>query len=344
MEISSNEDLFCPVEPGHFRAHFAGKGSKLRCCRFSFSQNVSPFFGKAKIDAPTDDPVFAFSFANQVIVVLLNVTNLARIKVHIDFGTKQELEMIGEPERLATIDSVTAKAIASQTGKFSLYSQKHSPSFIEIVTVNENRFKLPYDPELTVKDLKLLTLCFSLHRKLQSTSVFHLFFLGLELTNDFVKLSEIPRFAANSVIHVAHNRGNAPDARFYSRHEENIKNIEILLRNASECNKFSKKNINNRQRERFSEPPLDAEVNESFRTFGDLTERIGELMVSYSTQLNRLADVLDKDERMCPRSRKYQEAKFVIENTLDTARYTGPMMKNFSSVRVDITNNRFNSN
>jgi len=54
--------------------------------------------------------------------------------------------------------------------------------------------------------------------------------------------------------------------------------------------------------------------------------------------------VLDKDERMCPRSRKYQEAKFVIENTLDTARYTGPMMKNFSSVRVDITNNRFNSN
>lgn len=193
-------------------------------------------------------------------------------------------------------------------------------------------------------DLKLLTLCFSLHRKLPSSSVFHLFYLGLELVNDFQKLSQIPRFAPRSVIHVSHNRGNFPGARPYSRHEENIKNIEILLRNAQECNRFSKKNINSRQRERFSEPPLGTEINESFQTFGDLSERIGELMVSYSTQLNRLADVLSKDERMCPRSRKYEEAKFVIENTLDTARYTGPMMKNFSSVRVDITNNRFNSN
>merc|ERR1712210_314379 len=214
--------------------------------------------------------------------------------------------------------------IAAQTGKFSLYSTKCSPSFFELVTVNDNRFRLPYDAQLTVKDLKLLTLCFSLHRKLPSSSVFHLFYLGVELVNDFQRLCQIPRFAPRSVIHVAHNRGHGSGARAYSRHEENIKNIEILLRNAQECNRFAKKNINSRQRERFSEPAFGAEIDESFQTFGDLSERIGELM--------------------CPRSRKYEEAKFVIENTLDTARYTGPMMKNFSSVRVDITNNRFNSN
>jgi len=252
--------------------------------------------------------------------------------------------MISDPELIPTIEYEKANAIASQTGKFSLYSTKCSPSFFELVTVNDNRFRLPYDPQLTVKDLKLLTLCFSLHRKLPSSSVFHLFYLGVELVNDFHKLSQIPRFAPRSVIHVAHNRGHGSGARAYSRHEENIKNIEILLRNAQECNRFAKKNINSRQRERFSDPAFEAEIDESFQTFGDLSERIGELMVSYSTQLNRLADVLSKDERMCPRSRKYEEAKFVIENTLDTARYTGPMMKNFSSVRVDITNNRFNSN
>jgi len=66
-------------------------------------------------------------------------------------------------------------------------------------------------------------------------------------------------------------------------------------------------------------------------------------MVSYSSQLNRLADVLAKDERMNPNSRKYEEAKQIIQNNLDTAKYAGPMMKNLSSIKVDITNNRLST-
>lgn len=292
--------------------------------------------------APEADPVFVFKAAlNQLIVVLLNISNHAQVNFDIDLGCKQEVEVVGEPERLATIDSITAKDIACQPPKSSLYSEKNTSSFFEMVTVSDNRFKLPYDPELTVKDLKLLTLCFNFHRRFQFNDAIHLFFLATELTNDFQKLSEIPRFGLNSVIHIAHSGGRAP-IQFDSPYLANFNNIEILLRNANECNKFAKKNTNARERERFSEPSFDVEINESFGAFGDLTERIGQLMVSYSTQLNRLADVLDKDERMSPNSRKYDEAKQIIQNNLDTARYAGPMMKNFSSVRVDITNNRLN--
>lgn len=192
-------------------------------------------------------------------------------------------------------------------------------------------------------DLKLLILCFNLHRRLEINDAIHLFFLASELTNHFQKLSDIPRFAPNSVIHIAHSGGRAPGIQFNSPYLQNIYNIEILLRNANECNKFAKKNTDARERERFSEPSFDVEINESFQSFGDLTERIGQLMVSYSSQLNRLADVLGKDERMNPNSRKYEEAKHIIQNNLDTAKYAGPMMKNLSSVRVDITNNRLNS-
>jgi len=308
--------------------------------------------------APEADPVFVFKAAlNQLIVVLLNISNHAQVNVDIDLGCKQEVEVVGEPERLATIDSITAKDIACQPPKSSLYSEKNTSSFFEMVTVSDNRFKLPYDPELTVKgynfqnrievntflDLKLLTLCFNFHRRFQFNDAIHLFFLATELTNDFQKLSAIPRFGPNSVIHIALSGGRAPGIQFDSPYLANFNNIEILLRNANECNKFAKKNTNARERERFSEPSFDVEINESFGAFGDITERIGQLMVSYSTQLNRLADVLDKDERMSPNYRKYDEAKQIIQNNLDTARYAGPMMKNFSSVRVDITNNRLNS-
>ena len=322
------------------------------------SEDISSFSDSAMVVAPEADPVFVFKAAlNQLIVVLLNISNHAQVNVDIDLGCKQEVEVVGEPERLATIDSITAKDIACQPPKSSLYSEKNTSSFFEMVTVSDKRFKLPYDPELTVKgynfqnrievntflDLKLLTLCFNFHRRFQFNDAIHLFFLATELTNDFQKLSAIPRFGPNSVIHIALSGGRAPGIQFDSPYLANFNNIEILLRNANECNKFAKKNTNARERERFSEPSFDVEINESFGAFGDITERIGQLMVSYSTQLNRLADVLDKDERMSPNYRKYDEAKQIIQNNLDTARYAGPMMKNFSSVRVDITNNRLNS-
>ena len=124
---------------------------------------------------------------------------------------------------------------------------------------------------------------------------------------------------------------------------ENLNNMEILLRNANECNNFAKRNQNALERDRFSEPVFGTELNDSFPVFGDITERIGELMVSYSTQLNRLADVLDKDERLVQNTQKYDETKQIIQNNLDTARYAGPLMKNLTSVRVCLTNNRLNA-
>jgi hypothetical protein len=179
-----------------------------------------------------------------------------------------------------------------------------------------------------------------LHQKLPLTSVINLIYLGIELVNDFQKLSQINRFSPNSVIHITHNRGGV---RVYSSHEENIKNIDILLRNAEECNKYAKRNIDSRERQRFSNPSHGAEIDETFQTFGDLTERIGNLMVSYSTQLHRFADVLSKDESMRPGTRRYIEAGQIITNNIDTAKYVGPMMKNFSSTKVNMTNNSFNS-
>jgi len=342
--ICNNEDWDCSNEPGHLQARLNGKGSKVLLYRVKLSEDISLFSDNAKVVAPEADPVFVFAVLKQLFVVILNLSNNALINVDIDLGCKEELEMVGKPEKLATIDSITAKDIASQPPKSSLYSEMITSSFFELVTVSDNKFKLPYDPELTVKDIKLLTICFDLHRRRQFNEAIHLFFLANELINDFQKLSEIPRFCPNSVIHIAHSGGRAPGIQFDSPYLTNFHNIEILLRNANECNRFAKKNANARERQRFSEPALDVEINDSFQAFGDLTERIGQLMVSYSTQLNRLSDVLDKDERMNPNSRKYDEAKQIIQNNLDTARYAGPMMKNFSSVRVDITNNRLSSN
>jgi hypothetical protein len=101
--------------------------------------------------SPESDPVFVFTVLKQIIVVLVNISNQAQINLDIDFGGKQEIEVNGMPERLATIDSDTAKDIAMQSPKSSLYSEKDTSSFFELVTVSDNRFKLPYDPQLTVK-------------------------------------------------------------------------------------------------------------------------------------------------------------------------------------------------
>ena len=101
--------------------------------------------------SPTSDPVFVFTMVKQIIVVLLNISNQAQINLDIDFGRKQEIKVKGKPVRLATIDSETAKDIATQSPKSSLYSEKDTSSFFELVTVSDNRFKLPYDPELKVK-------------------------------------------------------------------------------------------------------------------------------------------------------------------------------------------------
>ena len=162
--------------------------------------------------------------------------------------------------------------------------------------------------------------------------------MGIELGNDTMKLSQLNRFGQSSVIHITHTSGSA---RGYSVHEQNIQNIEILLRNAEECNIHAKRNIDASQRERFTSPIPGTEIDETFPTFGDMTERVGQLMVTYSTQLHRMADILSKDERMRPETRKYAEAEQVIKNNIDTAKYIAPMMKNLTATRVNLANNTF---
>jgi hypothetical protein len=183
-------------------------------------------------------------------------------------------------------------------------------------------------------------MCFQLHHNQQIASVYNFIFLGSILVDDSLKLSEINHFAPNSVLQITHNHGMTGGPRILSPFEKNLINMEILLRNANECNKFTKKNMDSHARERFTEPTPGTEIEESFPVYGDLLERIGIHMATYSTQLHRLADVLSKDEPLHPASETYEEARRVIVNTGDTAKYTMTLMKNLSTVKVDMTNNR----
>ncbi|CAG5086515.1 Oidioi.mRNA.OKI2018_I69.PAR.g11240.t1.cds [Oikopleura dioica] len=342
--MSSKNEGGCDVEPvadDVLRFKIAGSKLKHSCFRVALP-GKSRFSGNAKVNRSDADVTFAFHVLDYLYVVILTLVSESLLTVDIDFGVDHNFEETGKAEFVDAIDTDTAKKIKSNKPNNSLLKEKSGRLFFEMKTVSDNRIKIPYDPELTIKDLKLLVLCFALHRDWEFNNAFHLFFMAAELTDDFQKLSQIPRFGPNSVIHIT-NTGGQGGRTFMTPYLENLNNMEILLRNANECNNFAKRNQNALERDRFSEPVFGTELNDSFPCFGDITERIGELMVSYSTQLNRLADVLDKDERLVQNTQKYEETKQIIQNNLDTARYAGPLMKNLTSVRVCLTNNRLNA-
>jgi len=154
--ICDEEDWVCSDKTGHFQARVVGKGAKVLHYRFALSEDICMFSDNANVISPENDPVFVFAASKQIIIVLLNISNVAQLNLDIDFGRNQEIKVKGKPERLATIDSQTAKEISTYSRKSSLYSEKNTSSFFELVTVSENRFKIPYDPELTVKGSNIL--------------------------------------------------------------------------------------------------------------------------------------------------------------------------------------------
>ena len=112
---------------------------------------MTPFPDTATIDAPTDVPIFVFIQHRQIYVLIHNSSYSSKIDLDINFGTTNENEVIGEAENLPTIGPDAVKAISSQTGNYSLYNTERGSSFFDLVTVDDMKFRLPYDPDLTIK-------------------------------------------------------------------------------------------------------------------------------------------------------------------------------------------------
>ena len=132
------------------KARLFAKGSNLLVFRSTLSEDV-PLLDSAKVEAEGADLVFVYSILKHVFIVLLNLSLQEQISVDIDFGTKQEVKVIGKPERIQAIDSTTARTISTQNPKSSLFNQKAASLFFELVTVSDNKIKLPYDKDLTIK-------------------------------------------------------------------------------------------------------------------------------------------------------------------------------------------------
>ena len=124
---------------------------KLLCYRYSFPFILTSFPDTAYINAPTDLPIFLFTERHQIYVTIHNTSNASKIDLSINFGTTDDYKVIGEAEDIRTINPDAARAISSQTGNFSICNTEQSSSFFELVTVDEMKFRLPYDPDLTIK-------------------------------------------------------------------------------------------------------------------------------------------------------------------------------------------------
>jgi hypothetical protein len=92
-----------------------------------------------------------FLIDNEIYVAILPTTLANEIDLSINLGTKLELKMSKAPETIPTIDYETAMKISSQPAKFSLHSINCGNLFFELVTINDEKFKVPYDPDLTIK-------------------------------------------------------------------------------------------------------------------------------------------------------------------------------------------------
>ena len=127
-----------------------------------------------------------------------------------------------------------------------------------------------------------------------------------------------------------------PENEMQRRTLARLNECYILLRNIHACNMAAKTLMNPDQRTRFNSPVLRVNTIVYSKDLGELIMAIATEVKNLSVNLSKVSNLMVKDENLIQHSQKYNDYKFVVQNTMNAARYCGPLFRSISKFVIPL--------
>ena len=119
-----------------------------------------------------------------------------------------------------------------------------------------------------------------------------------------------------------------------NRAQTRLYNCDVLHKNIVACINASATAMNPVERTRFNEPAEPTPTDPTAIDFGNHVMKFATAMRDWAVELNKMSDLLIRDPELTGSDQEY--ARRLIQNNIDTARYTQPYLQNFTKFCIPL--------